>query len=58
MTLKELHSASQVEGAEPNPLRTFLAVSMLATDTETQDSKNDKDVQVSSFLIFFAGYRD
>lgn len=35
-------SDENVEDVEDTPLRNFLASSMLSTDTETQDAKDDK----------------
>lgn len=51
-------TSSQISPKTNNPLRTFLAVSMLATDAETEDSKNDANARVrfclSLSLVFFS----
>lgn len=43
--------SSQVVAVVNSPLRTFLAVSMLATDTESEAAKDDLVDKVSSFFV-------
>jgi hypothetical protein len=47
-------SSQAAEEGRTTPLEVFLATSMLATDTDTQDAKNDKnaDVRPCSPLVF------